>query len=96
MLAVAAISIYVSSVITNVYTPTGTLLVLVNQPSATISIDGGRIRKTSPPIRLPAEIELKVGEHRVAVSKQGFRTHKDVITVEEGKAIQLNVELKPK
>ncbi|MBC8876925.1 MAG: protein kinase [Planctomycetes bacterium] len=69
-LAVPATIIYLK-------TGNGTLVLEVNEPDVTVTIDGKHVRIKSP----RDEVSVAVGPHRLEVIKDGFHAHTDSFTI---------------
>ena len=59
-------------------------------PGATVSIDNGKFKGTSP-----ITLQLAIGSHEVEVTKSGFKTKKETISVEE-EGQEIHIVLDPK
>ena len=80
-------------------TPDGsTVLVKVSEPEANIEIDGGKIRVTSPKLRVPVEIEVPAGKHELRVTKGGFETFTEKFEISggDGEPLVLTAKLVPR
>jgi serine/threonine protein kinase len=73
-----------SGVIFRVATPDGTLVLEVDQPGATVSVDGEKVRVTWSAGGKKAEVGVKPGTRQVSVAKDGFMTHGEEVIVEDG------------
>ncbi|MFH1923165.1 MAG: SUMF1/EgtB/PvdO family nonheme iron enzyme, partial [Planctomycetota bacterium] len=78
-----------------VRTPEGTIVVTVDRPDAEISVDDGKITLKSPGDDEPVTVELVEGEHKLRVSKGGFRTHTETFTINSGGREVFDVTLWP-
>jgi len=58
-----------------------TVKIQVNEPNAEIVIDHGAMHLTSPAVREPLSIKLGPGTHEIKVSKEGFDTVIEHVTV---------------
>jgi hypothetical protein len=68
---------------------TGALRLSAAEPGATITIDG----QPSGMTPLHESITLDLGHHKVAVAKDGFEPFEQVVTVQGGEVVALNVAL---
>ena len=78
--AAAAPLLLVAGVIVYLKTDKGTLVLEVNPPDVTVTIDGNQVRIKSP----RDEIRLAVGEHDLEVGKDGFHAQARSFTIERG------------
>lgn len=73
----------------HVVTNKGTLVLTVNVPDAQVTINGTRMRIKTP----RDEIALRVGDHEIEVSKEGFTTTTHHFTIERGSRTELTANL---
>lgn len=75
-------------------TPSGTLVVTVNEPDAEISIDDDDVTLGSLD-RTPFEIEIAAGAHTLKVTKMGFEPYTQSVSVKSGQREVFDVNLTP-
>jgi hypothetical protein len=84
----------VAGVILKVPTKDGILVIEVNEPNPTVSVDGDSVAISWDNEGKRAEIHVAVGAHKVEVKKEGFTVRGDeAVTLEEGGRKVLTVTL---
>ena len=84
----------VAGVILKVPTKDGILVIEVNEPNPTVSVDGESVAITWDKEGKKAEVHVAVGTHQVEVKKDGFTVRGDeAVTLEEGGRKVLTVTL---
>jgi len=90
--AVAAAALFVcAGVFIYVNTGSGTLVLEVNEPDVTVTIDGEQVHIKSP----RDEITVTVGRHDLEVRKGGFETHTESFRVWRGGRVEIAARLEP-
>jgi serine/threonine protein kinase len=96
---VLAVSLLYAGVFLRVTTPTGTIVVEVDQPElagAVVSVDGHqKITIQTPGSVEPIEIKADEQRHTLQVVKGGFETFTKEFTVKSGKSESIRVRLEP-
>lgn len=95
VLILAGTAWWLSGIVFRIATPEGTVLVDVNQPGATVSVDAGKIIVKVPGEKEPVKINLKKGKHTLFVSKGGFKAETREITINPGQPQRIHVRLEP-
>jgi len=65
----------------------------VNQADAEVSDDEGKVQTTTPEDGSPVELRLGEGERRLTVTKDGFVTHSERVSVRLGETTTIRVQL---
>ncbi len=69
-LGLAAAFLLVAATLISIKTGAGTLVLEVNQPDVSVTIDGEKVTIHSP----RDQVEVRVGKHEMEVNKEGFHT----------------------
>ncbi len=91
--ALAAAAVAVAAMTIRWETGEGTVVVEVNQPDVTATIDGERLQITSPRDRI--EVRLRAGKHELEVTREGFTAYTREFTVRRGGTEELRAVLQP-
>lgn len=67
----------------------GQLLLTLNPKDASVSLDG-EVKGI-----INSDLSLPIGEHQLEVSKKGFEVYKSEVVIDEGKPLELEVNLTP-
>jgi formylglycine-generating enzyme required for sulfatase activity len=73
-----------AGIIFKVQTKDGILVIEVNEPNPTVSVDGDLVAVTWDNAGKKAEIRVRPGTHQVEVKKEGFTVHGAKVTLAEG------------
>ncbi len=73
-----------AGVLFKVQTKDGILVIAVNEPNATVSVDGAIVAITWDNAGKKAEVRVRPGTHQVEVTKEGFTVHGEKVTLVEG------------
>ena len=87
----AAGAILLLALVIHFKTNKGTLVLEVDPPDVSVTIDGNQVDIKSP----RDEIRLSVGKHDLEVTKDGFQTHTDSFTVRRRGKVELRCRLEP-
>ncbi len=82
-----------AGIIFKVQTKDGILIIGVNEPNPTVSVDGDLVAVTWDKAGKKAEVRVRPGTHQVEVKKEGFTVHGENVTLFEGGREVLMVRL---
>ena len=86
----------VAAILVKIKTSQGILVVEVDQPNATIMVDGEKVTVTSPATKEVAEVRLKDGKYGVSVAKSGFQTTTPrEIVIKAGQREEIKIHMEP-
>ena len=74
-------------------TSEGTLIVEVNQPDATVEVDGGKFTITTPDSQEAVEFQVEEGKHTLRVTKGGFQSFTKEFSISSRGKETIRVEL---
>jgi serine/threonine protein kinase len=90
---IAASLILLAAVIFRLATDRGTLVLELDQPDATVTIDGRQISIQAKDELV--QIALSSGKHELLVAKDGFRPYSDHFALKRGDRVEIKVHLEP-
>ena len=90
--AAGAAAVVLATIITYIKNGQGTLIVEVDPPDVNVTLDGNQVRLKSP----RQEISIRVGEHELVVSKDGFQTHTNSFAISRGGTTEVLARLEPR
>jgi serine/threonine protein kinase len=96
--AVLACAGILYGIVMRINTPTGTVVVAIDQPGAEILVDNKPAKITITPAGGGEEITIagQPGKHRLRVTKGGFTAFTQELVFNEGKPDQIKIHLEPK
>jgi hypothetical protein len=89
----SALLVVLLGVILMLRTPVGALVVEMNEPGATVTVDDGKITITTPDDKQSVEVRVEEGKHTLKVTKGGFETYTEKFTIKSGGKETISVTL---